>query len=566
MTAPDQGMARRAEMDFVLVLHTHLPYVLGHGKWPHGTDWLMEAAVDSYLPIIQAVQDLGRDGITAPVTLSITPVLAAQLAAPAFADELRAFLAQRVAACDEAAREIADHAADAHLAPIVQFWRAWHVARAAQYAALDGGIPGALRSLADSGAIELMSSAATHGFLPLLARDESIQLQLLAGRDEHRRVFGRDANGCWLPECAYRPAGMWAPRPGVAPRHRAGIESHLEGAGFRFVVIDSHLALAGEPLTAYARTRVGGGTSNAQSPYASYSIGDSPHGVRALVRDPESTRQVWSRQEGYPGGGAYLEFHKIRFPGGLQLWSVTGLDTGLDGKQPYDAERARALAGEHARHYTSLIEGISHRAREVPGGGIIAPFDTELFGHWWFEGSQFLAETYRALHQSRSVRAVTATEHLERTNDAIPIDLPAGSWGRDGDFSYWLNDRTAWMWERLWALEERFWSIAPAALALEHRSARPVLAQAAREFLLTQASDWQFMITAGEVADYGERRFRLHADATDALLGSLEAEIAGVGDLVGAARHAAELHSRDDLFPNVLDAVERAAARVAALA
>jgi 1,4-alpha-glucan branching enzyme len=538
-------------MDFVLILHTHLPFVLDHGRWPHGSDWLMEAATESYLPLIDMLAALQRERVDAPFSLSITPVVAAQLAAPSFAGELMAFIAQRHAACDDAERELVA-TGDHTLAEIVRWWRRWYESRALQFDALDGGIIGALRTLERDGRIELMSSAATHGFLPLLARDESIRLQLLAGRAEHERLFGSVPSGCWLPECAYRPAGSWAPWPGVAPRMRSGIETSLAEAGYRFIVVDAHLAGAGDPLEPYTAPHGATATRGARSPYGDYSVGTGSAAIRAFVRDPVSTRQVWSRDGGYPGGDAYLEFHKIRFPGGLQLWKITGPGVSLGDKLPYDAAGALSLARTHARHFAGVLRDTAQREASNEGRVIVGPFDAELFGHWWFEGPQFLHEMYRALRASPTVRAATASEHLGRASAPVPLRLTAGSWGANGDFSFWLSEQTAWMWQRMWALEDRFWDAVPAALA--RAEAHEVLAQAARELLLAQASDWQFMISAGEVPDYGERRFRLHTDSAE----SLVAALGSGGDLGGAARQAAELRARDGLFPDVLDAVAKA--------
>ncbi|MFI5311412.1 MAG: 1,4-alpha-glucan branching protein domain-containing protein [Gemmatimonadales bacterium] len=539
-------------MNFVLVLHTHLPYVLGHGRWPHGSDWLMEAAVSSYLPLLERCASLREEGVDGPITLGVTPVLAAQLAAHDFPTELRAFFAQRLAACDDAERELTASHED-RLVPIVHFWRDAYLRGARQFEALDGDLIGALRELEGEGRIELMSSAATHGFLPLLARDESIRLQLFTGRAEHERLFGRSPSGCWLPECAYRPAGAWAPWPGgPTATMRTGIETHLMSAGYRFVVVDAHLARAGRPLEAYHTVAVADPEEGPSSPYRDYVIGHEADAVHALVRDPASTRHVWSRDEGYPGEAKYLEFHKIRFPGGLRLWSVTGSNVSLGDKQPYDPPGARAMAREHAGHFAGLLDAIALKRDVRNERLIVAPFDSELFGHWWFEGPDFLADTYRALRRHPAVQPVTASTHLAAAREATPLDLPAGSWGRNGDFSMWLNPQTAWTWTRLWDLEERFWRVAPAALALP--SARTIVAQAARELLLAQASDWQFIISTGEVTDYGERRFRVHADAVDHLVGALERG----DDLDAAVRHAEELRSRDSLFPDVLDAVARA--------
>ena len=533
-------------LDFVLVLHVHVPHVMRHGRWPHGSDWLMDAAIDSYLPLIDAVDRLAAEGVEAPATVNITPVVASQLRDPLFADEVRRFIAQRLAACEADERDL-EGKGEAELARVVRHWRAWYESRAAQFERIGGDIVGALGRQQRAGRIELMSSAATHGFLPLLARDESIRLQLLAGRAEHERLFGAAPAGCWLPECAYRPRGRWAPLPDVAPRTRVGIDAHLEAAGYRFIVVDAHLAQAGEPLDVYGTPSRPRERHAGRSPYGNYSIGAGPGAVRALVRDPVATRQVWSRDGGYPGAAPYLEFHKMRFPGGLQLWSVTGPGVSLGDKRAYDVSAAVAEARFHAGHFAHLLEEVALKGHPADGV-IVAPFDAELFGHWWFEGPEFLAEMYRALSRSAMVRPVTASAHIARTT-ATPLNLPAGSWGRDGDFGFWLNDATTWMWRRMWALEERFWNVAPRAIM--RVESLPVLAQAARSLLLAQSSDWEFMISAGEVPDYGESRFSMHAGDAEALVDSLE----GGASAESIARLMGELEARDAVFPNVLDAV-----------
>jgi 1,4-alpha-glucan branching enzyme len=539
-------------MDFVLALHSHLPYVLHHGRWPHGSDWLCEAALDCYLPLLEQLHALAASDTPAPLTIGFTPVLANQLASPAFAPELEAFFDQREAACREASASLAA-TGDTALLPVVDYWAARFRRLRQLFHSLDRDIVAAFRRLQDAARIEIIGSAATHGYLPLLARDESIRLQLAVGRREHRRLFGRDPAGCWLPECAYRP------RSGKRP----GIEEHLAAAGFRYFFTDAHLAKAGEPLGAYAEVPLGAerfdverpdtpaGTGTAarpvHSPYRAYRVTPprAKRSVATLVRDPRSSMQVWSRHRGYPGDEWYLEFHKIRWPGGLKLWRVTGPDVDLGAKRPYEPARALGRAREHARHFAHLLAGI---ASERGAGVVVAPFDTELFGHWWFEGVDFLAEVYRELSHQPTVRPTTASQHLADHPPRVGLRLAEGSWGVNGDHSMWLNDRTAWTWPRLRALEGAFWTTARRALASP--AARPALAQAARELLLAQASDWQFMISTGAVPDYAERRFKLHCDDAERLLATLTPGAAGDG-----ARLAAELERRDGLFPNVLEAV-----------
>ncbi len=404
-------------MDFVFTLHSHLPYVLNHGRWPHGSDWICEAAVDTYLPLLEAFRRLDAEAIPARVTIGFTPVLANQLANPLFARELESFLAQRLAACAEAPASLAA-TGESHLLPLVEYWRARLLRLRRLFEEVEGDLISGFRELEAAGRLEIIGSAATHGFLPLLARDESIRLQLAVGMAEHRRLFGRAPAGCWLPECAYRPRGPWAPWP-TAPRSgvRRGIEEHLADAGFRFFFVDAHLAAAGRALglsgdpAALDPRRTGPAADPRPSRCAArrtcaYRVahGRGAGDVTAYVRDPRASMQVWSRFEGYPGDAAYLEFHKMRWPGGLKLWRVSGPSVDLGAKEPYDPATALDRARGHAHHFAGLLGEIAGGQAPRRDGVIVAPFDTELFGHWWFEGPDFLRETYRALRGRNDVR------------------------------------------------------------------------------------------------------------------------------------------------------------------
>src|SRR5438309_5131011 len=359
-------------MDFVLTLHSHLPYVLHHGRWPHGSDWLCEAAVDTYLPLLEQLQGLALEGTAAPVTIGFTPVLANQLASPTFAQELEAFFDQREAACKEAPASLAA-TRDSALLPLVEFWQSRFGRLRSLFHSVDSNILAAFRRLQDGGQLEIIGSAATHGYLPLLARDESIRLQLVVGRNEHRRLFGVNPKGCWLPECAYRPRS----------KGRRGIEEHLADAGFRYFFTDAHLARAGTPLGAYGDiplgaerfdaerhddpSKPGRRTAAARSPYQAYRVSRAGRGaVAALVRDPRSSMQIWSRHQGYPGDESYLEFHKIRWPGGLKLWRVSGANVDLGAKRPYEPGTALERAAGHASHFVHLLESV---AQEQPEDG-----------------------------------------------------------------------------------------------------------------------------------------------------------------------------------------------------
>ena len=550
-------------MDFVFTLHSHLPYVLNHGRWPHGSDWLCEATLDTYLPLLETLRGLSAESVPSPVTIGFTPVLANQLINPAFVTEMEAFFDQRINACDEAPASLAA-TGDNHLLSLAEFWRNRLTRLRRLFADIGGDLIAAFRALEASGHIEIIGSAATHGYLPLLARDESIRLQLAVGVSEHRRIFGRSPAGCWLPECAYRPRGPWEPWP-TAPRTgmRRGIEEHLADAGFQYFFVDAHLAAAGRPLglsgdpagdpIVHAPASAAAPSEALRSPYRAYRVARGP--VVAYVRDPKASMQVWSRFEGYPGDEWYLEFHKMRWPGGLKLWRVTGANVDLGHKQPYNPPAASDRARGHAEHFAHLLADIGAGQSQNRDGVVVAPFDTELFGHWWFEGPEFLGDMYRALtRQQTAVHPATGSRHLRDHPARAAIRLPWGSWGANGDSSMWLSNQTAWTWERLWPLEQSFWDVAHQAIASP--AARPVLAQAARELLLAQSSDWQFIISTGAAADYAERRFLEHCADAEELIAALAP--GRENDLDGAQRRAEELGRRDQVFPNVLPAITAA--------
>jgi len=553
-------------LDFVLALHSHLPWVLNHGRWPHGSDWITEAAIDTYLPLLETLFALEADKVDAPVTIGITPVLANMLAHPLFREELELYFDQRLAACDEAPASLAT-TGDAHLVPLVAFWRTRLQRLRRLFHTLDSDLVAAFRGLEQRGRIEIISSAATHGFLPLLACDESIRLQLALGVSEHRRLFGRSPQGCWVPECAYRPRGRWAPWPTApAAAMRRGIDEHLADAGYRYFFIDAHLVTGAQPLGLTSDGRGGLSVVDAaeavahaqRSPYRAWQVSHPGAGrsVSVFVRDPRASAQVWSRAGGYPGDGAYLEFHKIRWPGGLRFWRVTESRLDLALKEPYRPDVAAEHADAHARHFARLLDAVAAEQPARSAAVAAAPFDTELFGHWWFEGPHFLEALFRVLPEYRDVSPSTGSAHLERHRPAAGLKLPEGSWGANGDFSMWLSDLTAWTWERLWPLEQSFWDVARDAL--DNPAAHAVLAQATRELVLAQSSDWQFIISTGAVPDYAFRRFSEHCENAERLIAALRP---GQAHELPAARQLADaMHAKDDLFPDPLPAVAAALA------
>ncbi len=479
-----------------IVLHTHLPWVLSHGTWPHGEDWLFEATTHCYLPLLEMLQRRARKGAKDQLTVTVSPVLVAQWRHGSFPAKLTAYMESR--------RRAAEEAGDLALA---RFWQELFADRLRFFSAIDGDLAAAFGRLAHDGVIELGSCAATHAYLPLVHDLRSARLSLVLAAAYHRRVFGKAPRGVWLPECAYRPAGAFRhPATGVSETFRPGLETLVAEAGFSWTVLDSHLLLGGKPAPSSAGEWAPAATASSPSLYRPALIAQSP--VAAFFRDPHTSLQVWSREHGYPGEERYLDFHKRHWPSGLKLWRVTHPKADLADKQPYHPEEVAAALDSHAHHFLEVVAGLS----EAASGVVVAPFDTELFGHWWFEGVAFLEKVLEKAERHPLVQPTTLSRELE-VAEPSRVELPEGTWGEGGDHRVWVNPNTESFWRELAALEPQAWQ----ALAREsHRDG--VRSALASELLLVLASDWPFLVTTQAARDYAVRRFALHAQRLAHLL------------------------------------------------
>ncbi|HXF83510.1 MAG TPA: 1,4-alpha-glucan branching protein domain-containing protein, partial [bacterium] len=406
---------------------------------------------------------------------------------------------------------------------------------------------------------------------------ESVDLQLRVAVAAHTRHFGRRPPGVWLPECAYRPRYEWTPPAGPLRGrrrfHRLGLEEHLAAFALEFFVTDVHLARGGAPLSAYRdyypalralSEAPQPGLPGDRSPYCPYRV--ASRGGRgeavAFVRDPATTMQVWSRDAGYPGDPWYLEFHKKHFPGGLRYWRVTSPRSDLGAKEPYVPARAAERVRAHAEHFVGLLREVLSGAAAHLRTPVVAcsPYDTELFGHWWFEGPRWLEEVFTRLPDS-GIMPVDCATFLADHPPAETLALQEGSWGEGGDHRVWLNRDTEWTWERLYGVEEEFWSAAREAAGRDGAATR-VLAQAARELLLLQASDWQFLITTWAARDYAEARFTTHYTNLTRLLPVLRRALAGTPPSSADEEFLRSCETQNFVFPDVARHVQAALERV----
>jgi 1,4-alpha-glucan branching enzyme len=556
---------------FCLVLHTHLPMVVNHGRWPHGSDWLCEAAFECYLPLLDTVHRLLADGVPVKWTINVSPILSEQLASPEFQRELSFYYENVRRACVES-REHFGREGLHEIVKLTHFWEEFYERMWELHRRIGGDIPGTLAELERQGAIEVITCAATHGYLPLLSRDESIHLQLRTAVETHRRHYGRAPRGIWLPECAYRPRYEWTPPTGrdqgKGRRMRPGIEEMLAAHGLQYFVADSHLIAASEPVFLYRdyvplRGHLGDPVAEVprmkeRTPYAPWKV--ASRGGRgsavAFFRDPKTTLQVWSRAHGYPGDFHYLEFHKKHHPGGLRFWRITDSAGDLGTKQPYDPGAAMERTTWQANHFVELVRETVEAGGDGGPAAICSPYDSELFGHWWFEGPAWLERVARGFARA-GVTPMTLGEALEAVPPRGSVSLPEGSWGEGGDHRVWLNPDTEWTWDHVYSAESE-WTDLLARLDGAGDDFRRVLTMATRELLLLQASDWQFLVTTWAARDYAERRVAEHyaefkhlAEMARALAGGEPLSAEGAGML-------RRLERQDFCFPDLDPAWGRA--------
>jgi 1,4-alpha-glucan branching enzyme len=556
---------------FVLILHTHLPYVLRHSKWPHGSDWLSEAAAECYIPILNECWNLVSEGITPNITISLSPVVVEQLADPEFPEILNEYFDEKIKAAYADYEYFLERPDESGYLELSQFWLGWYMARKMDFnLRYQRDLVAGFRGLLQKGAIAIQTCGVTHGYLPLLSREESVNAQVALAAQVHQKHFGERPRGIWMPECAYRPSYLWTPpvfSPDAKPIQRDGIEQTLARHGLEYTVVDSHLTRAGVPLDRFLSqfghewelSRDGSRYLNLQDSRAVHdlyricSAGDDEAGTTAIfTRDAETTLQVWSGAFGYPGDPEYLEFHKKHHNNGMRYWRVTDSRADLGDKQRYRPDYIGARIRAQADHFVQVVEDRMRRYRNATGreGTLSAPFDTELFGHWWFEGPRFLGEVIRRLANNPNVRLRTAPQELDAKTPGVAIQIPEGSWGEGGHHKVWLNEETQWTWPLLYEIEARLVELInthdPEQL-LEER----VLKQLARELLLQQASDWQFLISTESAKDYATRRFQGHYENAQFLIEFIEQLRQGLPMTFEQFNQLLRLEAQDRIFDDI---------------
>ncbi len=498
-TKPVPGM-------FTLVLHTHLPWLAHHGRWPVGEEWLYQSWAGAYLPLFRVLRRLAAENRRGLITLGMTPVVTAQLDDPYCLDGMHQWLANWQLRALEATTlpelrqfGIREHAEATEA--VEEFGTQWR----------HGASP-LLRGLIDSGTVELLGGPLAHPFQPLL-NPRLREFALREGLADAAQRFATTPSGIWAPECAYAP----------------GMEADYAAAGVSHFMVDGP-SLHGD--TALGRP-----------------VGHS--NVVAFGRDLQVSYRVWSPKSGYPGHANYRDFHTYDHVTGLKPARVTGRNVTGDDKAPYDADRADRTIDTHVNDFVGVVRQrlASESERIGRPAHVVAAFDTELFGHWWYEGPTWLERLLRALPEA-GIQVGTLGDALNNGFVGTSVDLPPSSWGSGKDWQVWAGDQVADLVQLNAEVVDTALTTVDKALAqTDTAPTRDVVAdQILRETLLAVSSDWPFMVSKDSAADYARYRAHLHAHATREIAGALAS-----GRRDTAERLAAGWNRADGLF-GALDA------------
>jgi 1,4-alpha-glucan branching enzyme len=514
-----------------LVLHAHLPYIRHpEHRYFLEENWLFEAVVATYLPILELSRNLVRDDIRFRFTISMSPPLVSMLRDDQLKLRTAAYLDRLLELGD---MECGRLRGDSRFEPVAHFYRERYGRLKALYDELRGDIVDGFRKLQDDGFVEVITVGATHGYLPVIREAAARRAQIKVAAESYHRHFGRWPRGIWLPECGYTE----------------GVENLLAEQGIRYFFVDAHGLLHARP----------------RPPYGIYAPVYTRAGVAAFARDLESSKQVWSAREGYPGDAVYRDFYRdigfdmpldyigkfvhpdgIRVHTGFKYHRVTG-EVDLGAKQPYDPYAARDKAATHAGHFMFCREKqIEHLAAHMDRKPIVvSPYDAELYGHWWFEGPDFLNFLLRKIACDQdTITTITPSEYLDEYPTNAVAAVSPSSWGDGGYSNVWIDGSNDWIYRHVHMAERQMVDLARRHTGEAHGTVKRALNQAARELLLAQSSDWAFIMKTGTAVDYACRRVKAHLARFRRLRREIEGGWIDDGWL-------SDLERRDNIFPEI---------------
>ena len=512
-----------------LVLHAHLPYV-HHPEFPDflEEDWLYEAITETYIPLLRIFHNLTNDGINFRITISLSPPLVSMFKN----DLLQRRYIQKIEHLIELAEKDVERTKWLPQFHEVALMYLEHF-RYCRWFFVEKNrcdLTNSFKELEETGNLELITCGATHGFLPLMLNETAIKAQIKLAVDYHLQAFGKKPRGIWLPECGYQP----------------GVDQFVQEQGLRFFFTDAHGVLHASP----------------RPKYGNFAPIYCPSGVAVFGRDLESSKQVWSANEGYPGDYDYREFYRdiafdleyeyikpylpssgVRVPLGIKYHRITGPT--LD-KQPYNIGRAREKAAVHAGNFMfnreKQIEYLNQIIDRKPI--IVSPYDAELFGHWWFEGPMWLDFLIRKIaYDQKTVRLVTPSDYLEIYPKNQVATPSMSSWGYKGFNKVWLEGSNDWIYRHIHKIADRMVELAQSYPSADGDLKR-ALNQAVRELLLLQSSDWAFIMKTGTMVEYAIKRTKNHINRFNTLYDQIKYNRID-------SDYLHRLEERDDIFPNI---------------
>ncbi len=513
-----------------LVLHAHLPYIR-HPEHENFLEesWLYEAITETYIPLIRIFEKLAEEGIEYSITMSLTPPLVAMLTDPLLQERYVRHIEKLI---ELAAKEVERTKWIPSLHPVaLMYQQRFNEARYIFVDKYKKNIVTAFKDLQDAGFLEIITCPATHGYLPLMdICPEAVRAQIKIGVNSYIQNFGKRPRGIWLSECGYHP----------------GHDVFLKESGLRYFFTDTHGILNASP----------------RPKYGVFAPIYCESGVGAFGRDTDSSKQVWSAREGYPGDYDYREFYRdigfdlewdyvhpymnannIRTFTGIKYYRITGPTTD---KEPYIPERAREKAAIHAGNFMfnreKQIEYLNTLMDRKPL--IVAPYDAELFGHWWFEGPDWLDFLIRKIYYDQDkIKLITPSQYLELYPKNQVCTPSMSSWGYKGYNEVWLEGSNDWIYRHLHKAAERMVELAN-TFPNANGTMKRALNQAAREVLLAQSSDWAFIMKTDTVVPYAVKRTKEHISKFNSLYESIKTNNIDEGWL-------SSIESRDNIFSEI---------------
>lgn len=478
-----------------LVLHAHLPFVY-HPENEHRIEeqWLFEAITETYLPLLDGFEKMARDHVDFRITLSLTPSLLSMLASQPLQARYVEYLDNLIDLAEEETHRMKDDHPAYSLAKM--YLQNFQMLKERFLYTYQSDLIQGFRKLSDSGYLELITCAATHAFLPYIKTEQAIRAQIENAVQVHRTYLGVLPRGIWLPECGYIE----------------GLDRILKDYGILYFLTDTHGILHSYPEP----------KNQVFAPVA------TAEGVAVFARDQEASKQVWSSTEGYPGDCNYREYYRdigfdldeaylkpyqhpsgIRLNTGIKYYRITDHSKHKDW---YDPQRAKAKAAEHAADFImkrqQQVINLCERMERKPL--IVAAYDAELFGHWWYEGPLWINELCRMIDKNQqNLAMITPLEYLWQYPKNQQCELSFSSWGRGGYGEVWLGECNEWIYRHLHAMEETM--IQKVNQYADPTSAeRRTLNQMVRELMLAESSDWAFIMDHQTMVDYAVHRTKQH--------------------------------------------------------